>query len=356
MPRSPGREAVEALITEANAALQDGRSRQAREAAEGAVRAAESIGDAYALVRALNCERRTLWKLGDCEGAMASDTKILTMASDSATCDEMACPPADWYVAKSYANWVEAALKQTGVQYRALLDVLDDAERWLAAIGRSDWRAGILYERAKVHGYLGDYDKAIGYAEESLKEWSSDAPCHSIGDHQIALAWRLFDACRESDAAAHWEAVLDDGSSTGYERECSFRGLALCALDAGRAEDALRYATQAMRLAEAIDDKLEICGVMHTLVRAHLATGDLDESWRVAARYLDTARRDGHDRALYYAELTVVDLALDRGDFATASGLMDKLKEHGLAIDQAEGQTRKAVEVARRYRRLANGR
>lgn len=348
-----GREVVEAFLREAHDAFNEGDWRSGGTRAEHAVRAARLIGDPFLIVRALYCEHRGLWHV-DPGAAIVRFTEILALAEAPDTRDKLDNESAAWYVGWTYCLLVEALTTQTSTSYAKLLDVLDAGEQWRSAAGRHEWRATFLYERARVHGELGDYQRAYDLMREAIDAWSPGVPGRKIRDFRYWAGWYLRELGRRDEARSHFEAVLDDQSAKEGDRARAQRALALCVLDDRQNECALDHAKAALSLAEASNWTRTILDCMDTLVKAHQAAGNLDEAWRVACDCLERARRIGSVRKLYFAEYIAIEVALDRGDKSAARRLLKDLREHASAFDRAAGGTRRSRSIAALYRRLGD--
>lgn len=193
-----GARAVELFLDEARAAERDGRYRQALVAVEKAVRVAEELDDPTLQVRALAQEASTLRMLGDVAAALPRYTRILPMAQDPVTSGRLGGDRVAREVAKSYMDWVECAPLRTEFPARSLFGVLDAADRLLTATGHRDWRAGILLQRANVHGLLGEQDVAV--AEEALAAHRPGAPGYTLSSYRGDLGYFLRLAGRYREA------------------------------------------------------------------------------------------------------------------------------------------------------------
>jgi tetratricopeptide (TPR) repeat protein len=342
------------LIDQAWAEVQVGRHQASVAAASRAVEAARQLDDPVLLVRALSAEVAGLRWMGDYQAALASATQILGLAGDPATRGRLDNPRAAEAVAAAHCDWVECARFVTGIQVRELFGVLDAAERWLAAAGHWDWRCAVLCQRALTHDWLGEYDAAVAAAEEALavKTQHPGAYGYSLDAYRNVLGDMLRDADRAAEAVPHYRAVLA-GSPRPLEQFAAHEGLARCALATGDPETARREARTAVLLAEPLGDNA-LCNSLEALAAAHRAGKDLEAAWQAAVGYLEAAGRVGGQVRPYYAARTAVDIALDRGDLATAGRLLAEMEEHAAALDASDGTTAMAGEVARRRQRLAD--
>jgi tetratricopeptide (TPR) repeat protein len=342
------------LVNEAWAAYREGRWQAAVAAAARAVEAAERLDDPVLLVRGLWVEADATKLMGDHPAALALCTRILGLAEDPSTRGRLDHLQAAKAVAAAHWNWVECARFMTGIPVRELFGVLDAAERWLAATGHWEWRDSVLSERASVHESLGEFDAAVAAAEEALAVAVQHPgnPGFTLSAHRFTLADILRAAGRAAEAAPYYQAILADPAADQWGRRAAHQGLAWCALDTDDPGAARREARTAVLLAEPLGDNA-LCNSLEVLASACRADGDLEEAWRVATRHLEAAGRiGGHTRA-YYATRKAVDIALDRGDLATANRLLGEMEEHATALDAARGTMAKARETARRRQRLA---
>src|SRR6266849_5301933 len=282
------------LIDEAWNAYLAGRYQQALAAAGRAAEAAEHLDDPVLLVRALRVQASTLRMTGDFAAALARYTKIMALAEDPATSGRLDDPLAAEAVAGAYSGWVDAARSVAGIPVRELFRVLDAADRWLAASGHRDWRAGILIQRALIHRRLGETKDAMAAAEEALAVASQHpgAPGVTLNGICYQLGDILLGAGRAAEAVPLYQAILDDPDGTSWQRRVAHQGLARCALAAGDPGMARREARAAVLLAEPLGDNA-LCTSLDALAQVCRADGDLDAAWQAATRYLEAAGRIG---------------------------------------------------------------
>jgi tetratricopeptide (TPR) repeat protein len=342
---------VEALIDEAWEQHRLDRHRSGLAAADRAVGLAERSDDPTLLVGALVARGALLAALGEFAAALVDYTRVFSVAEDPVTARRLDPDRADWAIAKAYIFWPEAARFAGGVPVGRLFEVLDAAERWLAGTGHRDWRGGVLSERSYVYEWLGDLDAAIAAAEEALATFRPGSPGDTLG----TVHWRLGDllrrAGRREEAERRYQTILDDPSSSPYERMLAHMGMAHCALVGEDLPAARRHATRAVRLAEPMGDD-PICPALEVMVAVCRAEGDLDGAWQAAQRRMEAAGRVGGHIRRYYALRDLVDVALDRGALDIARGLLGELEAHAAALDADRASTTFADEAARRRRRL----
>jgi len=219
------------LISQAWEAHGQGRYGTARAAAARAVQAAQQLDDPVLLVRALVAEAVALDMLGDKAAALARYTQVLGLAEDPATRGRLDDPAAAWAVANAHMHWVESARLAGGVPVRALFGVLDAGEDYLQAIGRPQWRAGLLMQRALTHRRLEEWDEAVAFAEEALALYQDEGPGYTHAAHRFQLGDILREAGRPGEAEPYYQAILDDPAThSPYGRKMALEGLARCAL------------------------------------------------------------------------------------------------------------------------------
>jgi len=353
MTEQAGAGAAGLLISQAWEAHDQGRYGTARAAAARAVQAARQLDDPVLLVRALSVEGGALDMLGDKAAALARYTQILGLAEDPATRGRLEHPDAAWAVANAHMHWVESARLAGGVPVRALFGVLDAGEDYLQAIGRPQWRAGLLLQRALTHRRLGEWDEAVAYAEEALALYQDDAPGYTHATYRWQLGYMLRSAGRPGEAEPYYQAILDDPDTYNpSDRKVALQGLARCALERGDLAAARRHALAAVREAEPLGDD-SLFDALATAVAVHRAEGDLDAAAVAAGRLLEVARRLGGHYKLYFAVRDVVDVALDQGDLGQARELLAELGEHADALAAADATTTWAGELASRRERLS---
>lgn len=358
MSTNPVKEVVDAFINEADAAYKDRRWQKSAAIAARAVQAATLAKDPFMMMRSLYYERRALWMQADFGTALVRDTQALGVAEEYASHDSLAGYAGAWYIAMAKCSWVQDMLTQTGNhdKLRQLLDVLDDAERWLVARGYPQWRSGLLLHRSRVLSRTGEEDKAIDTAQEALdlaERKASGDPGYTIGDHKVALAGYLRRAKREDEATSIYRELLDDPKSDAYELVHSHNNLAEVALDAGNTDEGLLQARQGVQVAEAESDYLVLCDVMYTLVRALQASGDLDAAQRAVHNYEERARATGSNSKLYFALRSRFDVEFALGNRDKARAVLPELEKIAGTLDREDGKAVKTTEVARRYERMA---
>ena len=321
---------VELLIEQIDALYAEGRYLAAASAAERAVDAADQLDDANLRLRALWREASALMMSGDPSGSLARYTRILGMAEDptvTAGLDALATR----VIFRSYIYWVESARFAGGIPVRELFAVLDAADRWLIATGHTDWRAGVLLERSATHAELDEFDKAITAAQDALAAYNPDAPADYLASYRLQLGDALREAGQSGEAEPHYQAVLDD-SPTSHHHSMAWLGLAWCALARDDPAAAVHHAQAAVQFAES-HGGASLLAQLSGLVAAYRAAGELDAAKEAATRKLEIARRIGTHYRMYYALSDAVNIALDRGDHATATALLDELEQHAAALD-----------------------
>jgi tetratricopeptide (TPR) repeat protein len=353
MAEDLGSRAAGLLVDQAWAALDGGRYPEAVSAAGRAVQVARHLDDLVLLVRALAAGGSALRMSGDHAGALGRFTEILGLAHDPATSGRLEGSTAGEAVARAHWEWVDCARYVTGISVRDLLGALDAADRWLIATGHPHWRAAVLFERASIYRQLGEYDTAVGYAEEALavKLQHPGVPGYTLGAYRFELGDILRDAGRAGEGAPHYQAILADPGSSQVERSVAHQGLARCALAVEDLVQARHEARLAVQLAESLGDEV-LCTSLEALSEACRADGDLAAAWQVATRHLEAAGRIGGHYRPYFATRVAADIALDRGDHAAAQELVADLDEYARAMDAATGTAIYTTETARRHQRL----
>jgi tetratricopeptide (TPR) repeat protein len=352
MTDTPGAGPARLLLDEARSANSQARYGTAQAAAGRAVQAAEQLDDPGLLVEALAAEADALRMQGEAAAALARLTRILGLNEDPATRGRLEDPNLAWTIAHAHMNWAEAARFAGGMPVRALFGVLDAGESYLQAIGRPQWRAGLLLQRAQTHQRLGEWDPAVACAEEALALYRDDAPGYTRAAHSNSLGDILQSAGRPGEAEQYYQAVLDDPDTDNpYDRMVALQGLAWCALDRQDVAAGQRHARAAVREAEPLGDQ-SLAGALEVAVEVHRAAGDLDAAAAAADRRLEAARRIGGHYYLYHAVRAAVDVALDRGDLDHARELLRELDTHGQALAADDATTAWAAQLAERHQRL----
>ena len=323
--------AVELLIEQADDSLTGSRYAAALAAAERAAEAAAHLNDTNLLLRTLEIEADALRMSGSVRLALVRYTRILGLANDpavTARLDDLATQA----IARAYANWVVAARYAGGVPVRDMFGVLDAADRWLTATGHPDWRAPVLLQRSALHRRLSEWDQAIAAAQDALAAHRPGTPGYTLATHRFELGDVLRLAGRPHEAELQYQAILDDATTSAYDRSVALRGLTWCALARGDPDTAAHHARSAVQLAEPLGDEPAL-PTLAAQIAVHRATGDLEAAAQAAARSLDAARRIGTHYRLFYALFDAVDVALDRGDHSTAATLLEELDRHATALD-----------------------
>lgn len=348
MTKGPAR-AVQLLVDEAWDLHGQGRYADGVAAAERAVAAARELDDLGAEVRALSAEAASLRMIGDNGAALARYSRVLALANDPVTASRL--QGNDTQVAEAYMDWVACALFLTGSPWPELIRVLDEGEAWMRRSGLTDWRAGLLLQRARVLNHLGRTTEAIPHAEEALdlRQRHSGTPGYTFANYRWSLGDIYRRSGRPADAEPLYRAVLDDPAPSPNSRKADFEGLARCALDQGRPNEAVGHARAAVAV-DLGDDVL--CSALSTLVAAARAAGDTDLAAAAARRQREAATRVGSPLRLHSALRDCVDVALDRGEQAKARGLLDELSPLADALDQARVDTTYSADVQSRRARL----
>ena len=127
--------------------------------------------------------------MGEDAAALARYTEILGLAEDSVNPGRLDDLSAAWAVARRVLELGGCRPVLTGIPVRDLFEVLDAADRWLAATGRRDWRATVVLQRALVHQRLerGSPRSAARQEALAIKTQHPDAP----GAHAERLRFQL---------------------------------------------------------------------------------------------------------------------------------------------------------------------
>jgi tetratricopeptide (TPR) repeat protein len=113
----------------------------------------------------------------------------------------------------------------------------------------------------------------------------------------------------------------------------ALKHLAGAYVEAGRAEDALLPAQEAIDLQEQANVYV-VRGIQHNaLARAHLALGDLHSAAREAETALAVSRRRGERGVEAWAGSAAAEIALARGDLVAAEALLDHAQRLADALD-----------------------
>lgn len=328
------------LLEEVDRYLGEGRYAPMRDAARRAVTLATALDAPGLRLKATYWEAAALRMLGDKGGALARLTQVLGWAEDPALQGRLAEVDVRGEVARAYMDWVECARFLPGMPAARLFAVLDAGEAWLRAVGRAGWRAGLLRQRAELLAAQGRLEEAAAAAEEALAlaQRAPAAPGYTLATHRWALGDLLRRLDRYADARRHYRAVLDDPGSNAHGRFATHVGLARCAVAAEQGAEARRHAEAAVALAEGLGDD-SLCGALEALVAACRADSALDVAGAAADRHLALARRLGSDHRLYFALRDAADVALDRGDAATARAHIAEARPLAAAMDRDNGTT-----------------
>jgi tetratricopeptide (TPR) repeat protein len=341
------RDAVEALLAQAEAARTEGRYREAQRAAEAASEAADGLAAVDLEVRAGLKLADALRMQGDTAAALAKLTWILGVAQDAANVSALDDEAARWSVAMAWMNWVDCARFLPEIEVASLFRVLNEGEAWLRSVGRSHWRAGLLLQRASLLQAQRRFDEAVGFAEEALAltRRRLDAPGYTLASHRVQLADLYYWASRYDDASRHYQDVLDDPAAVDWDHMAAHEGLVRCALARDDGALALHHAKAAVALAEGLGDAA-MATALQELVAACRAAGRRDEARAAAERFVDIARRLDGTLGLHFAVRARLDVALDDGDAALAEALLPELEHLALLLDRQTGTAAAATELA----------
>lgn len=346
--------AIELLLADARRVNSEYRYAAAVDAARRARALAADI-DAPALrLRAAVEEADALRMMGDKRAALVRLTEALKWAHDPALQDRLAEADVRREVAQACMQTVECARYLPGIPVARLLAMLDKGEAWLRSMGCPDWRAGLLWNRASLLETQGRLDEALAAAEEALalELGDADAPGYTVATYRCRLGDLLWRLGRHDDAERQYRAVLDDLDGGEDEHKVAREGLAWCALATERSDEARRHAEAAVALAAGLGDD-SLCAALDVLVAACRASGDLDTAHAAAGRMLALARRLACDERLYFALRDSADVAVDRGDAATARAALAEARPLAEAFDRDSGTVELADELGSLEDRLA---
>jgi tetratricopeptide (TPR) repeat protein len=236
-------------------------------------------------IRAVSLEAGASRMLGDYATALQRLTWILTVAADPHRREDLARRDVTWQIANAHMDWVACARFLPEIPAVELFRVLDAGEAYLRAVGKPEWRAELLSERAQVLDTLGRREEAIAPAEEALALAlrNPDAPVYTLGTYRWSLGNLLRGLGRTDQAEDHYRHVLADSSSGRYDRKAAHQRLAWCAIDRGEAAVARQDAETAVILAEGMGDDA-LTPALDVLTRACRDAGDRSGARRAAER------------------------------------------------------------------------
>ncbi|HWG23023.1 tetratricopeptide repeat protein [Actinospica sp.] len=313
MPRDSARRAIELLVDESWELNTADRSLQALATAERAVLAARRFGDAGLLVRALTTQASAQRLLGENSAAMVSYVEVFRLAEDPKNEQPLAHPAAVRAIGSAHMSFVLVVRLRGASTKEQLLALIAEADDWFVQTGHPHWRAGLLLQRAEVHLDHGEAEPALEHARAAYETYNPSAPGYTMAYHHNCLGRALLAADRGDEAAEHFQTVIEAPTSAPYDRMLSNFYLSDYHERANRAELALRYMDDAVRLSEYCEGRYAQAMALARrgkLLRARNrfpdALADLDRAvayapsymWAVAQRGIAHRLAENYDRAV----------------------------------------------------------
>lgn len=347
------RRSIELLIEEAKALSRDGQYTDALRAAERAASAAQELGELGLEIRAVLEEADAHRVLGDKGTSVARFTWVLAMVEDRTLWSELERAGVTPQITRAYMDWVDSALFVPEIPSAQIFDVLAAGEGYVQAIGRPEWRSGILYSRSLALRAEGRSEEAVAPAKEAvvLKQRHPDAPGYPLATYRRSLADLLYRLDRVEEAEAHYQEVPSDPECPSFDNFLAHKGLAQCALRQGDPRLARREAEEALRFAQSIDDSL-VGPALEILVLACRRLRDLPAARAAAEQHVAAGRVLGKVR-LYAGLRDALDVALDERRFREAQAYLGEVMPLAQALDRKDNMNDFSASIEDRRVRLA---
>lgn len=323
------------LLQQAWSQQKHGRYSEALSAAEGALNVAQQLANLGMEIRAAGIIASTLELQGNHAAAHAQYEWILAVARDPMRQSAIEHAHVEKVITMAYMRSVDTALFLPDVELAPLSEMLDTADAYVRMIGKPEWRAGLLHQRARLLEALGSVDAALDAAEQGLhlELQHGSAPGATLAAHQLTFGNLLRQVRRYAEAAVQYKAVLIGKQSTPHERIGACVGLARCHLGTNDLETARRCADDARRFAEEWGDEL-LSLALNACTDAYLAIEDVVEARKASDRAVECARRMRSSYRLYFALRNAAKVALAEHDAARAHALLDEAVPYAAAFDR----------------------
>lgn len=258
-----------------------------------------------------------------------------------------------WFVARAYVLYVDLAHNLHQVEVEKLLAILDLGEQFVREIGAPHWRDGLLSLRGRILFDLDRPDDALACLEEAVEVSRSargQSPSFDLHTHLRILADAYREVGRPEDSILIYEQLLE--RSTPLTKLAALCGLGRAHLAADRADEAVRFAEQALPLTDAMFAR-QRAAPMGLLVDAYRAAGNAQRASWAADQMMEIARASGSVRARCNALLDRADVALDRGDCDTARSSLQEVMPLAQELDSGTRRTVQQDHVQERLDRLS---
>jgi hypothetical protein len=293
-------------------------------------------------------------RVGDFATALARATWALGVACDPLHRARFDSDDAAWTITMAFLAWCEPARKHAAISYEAVASVAEEAQRFLVATGRTNWRAGVLAEQAAVLVDRERHAEAVPLWREAaeLKQRFPGAPGMAL-ETIVRNLGRTLDHSGDVEAAA---VVLRDFLALPRlsltDQLAGHCYLGHNALRRKAVDEAVRCADAALDVAEVLGGR-QLFGALGLAVDARLATGDGAGARLAANRILELALRIGSPVEQFNAVQDNFDVAMHEHDLEDARARLDELDALADALDQRVGSPEYRGRVEVRRARLA---
>ncbi len=232
----------------------------------------------------------------------------------------------------------ELAIRQS--RYVQARRFLLRARRLFGKLGAKQEVAKSLVYITDVERSIGDLDSALNYAETAVK-LTTGQPWER--ERMLALSrWAAVSALRGDldEAARGYEQVAKLASETGdhYTEGFAINGLGVLALTTREPLKAQRHFSQAMQIAEQLEDRYNVTVSRLNLAVAASDAGHLGEAMQLGVSALEEARATGNRRTEVLALFLLSDILSCWGDFEAAIARLEKGEKLALDTNYVEGQ------------------
>jgi tetratricopeptide (TPR) repeat protein len=138
-----------------------------------------------------------------------------------------------WYVEGGFRNFVEVGRFLPDMNVVALEKVLERGLDWLSTIGKSNWSAGLRFQRGGLWQRQGHLEKALTEMETALalRRRNPSAPGYSLGSHILNLANLLQKMEKLPESEEYYQQVADGYEFHDGEKRWAWQGLAQVSIE-----------------------------------------------------------------------------------------------------------------------------
>jgi tetratricopeptide (TPR) repeat protein len=313
---------------------------------------AKELGDFALEIRASRTISWALAHTGRSNVALERLEPILALIEAHLHAPELRDPRVANAALASYLDWAEFASFAEGAPIAARLAMLDRAEVFLKAIGRTEWRCSLVSTRATLFRRMGKLEEAATLCQESILTYDANASAYTLASYRQQYADVLCELGRIESAETQFMAILMEPGRTARDAKSAYIGLARCALRRGATVEGLEHANQAVRAASELGDDAA-CNALGILIDALIASSELEHATAVADQLVDRARRTGNPTRLFYALRSHADVALKTKDTDAARATLEEMRRLAQDLDvRSGGGERYMAQVRRRLSSL----